>query len=133
VRIEALVVKEIEAEERARVELALRPRARHEAERCARTLSVLTQTLQTLQRLRAGEGGCADDDKPADMDALRENLARRINAFIESRVGKERMMLNEQFAGLSDDELKELAEVGRERGMPALLRAPEEEQPDAAG
>ena len=92
-RLEALVVKELEAEEVMRAELALRPRTRHDAERCARTLSVLTQTMQTLQRMR-GEGGGAGnsndyDDMPEDMDAFREALARRIDLFVESRMGKE--------------------------------------------
>ena len=92
-RLEALVVKELEAEEAMRAELALRPRTRHDAERCARTLSVLTQTLQTLQRMRTGgegAGNSADyDDMPEDMDAFRNELARRINLFVESRMGKE--------------------------------------------
>ena len=88
-RLEALVTKEIEAEEAARAELALRPRSRHDAERCARTLSVLTQTLQTLQRMRAGGGGESNsvpyDDMPEDLDAFRNELARRIDALMESR------------------------------------------------
>lgn len=88
-RLEALVVKELEAEEAARAELALRPRSRHEAERCARTLSVLTQTLHTLQRMRAGGGAAGNsddyDDIPEDMDAFRNELARRIRLFVESR------------------------------------------------
>lgn len=88
-RLEALVTKEIEAEEAARAELALRPRSRHDAERCARTLSVLTQTLQTLQRMRTGEGGKSNsvpyDDMPEDMDAFRRELARRIRIFVEGR------------------------------------------------
>ena len=88
-RLEALVVKELEAEETARAELVLRPRTRHDAERCARTLSVLTQTLQTLQRMRAGGTGGGNsvdyDDMPEDMDAFRNELARRIRLFVESR------------------------------------------------
>ncbi|MBI2713498.1 MAG: hypothetical protein HYX37_03460 [Rhizobiales bacterium] len=93
-RLEALVVKELEAEEAMRAELALRPRTRHDAERCARTLSVLTQTLQTLQRMRAGGGESNSvpyDDMPEDMDAFREALAQRIDTFVESRMGKEWM------------------------------------------
>jgi hypothetical protein len=129
-RLEALVVKELEAEEAARAELATRPRARHEAERCARTLSVLTQTLKTLQGMHTngGTGGYAYDDMPQDMDAFRNNLARRIEAFMESRLGPERMALDRQMSALTDDELKELAQVGRERGMEALLRPAVEEE-----
>lgn len=129
-RLEALVVKELEAEEAMRAELNTRPRARHEAERCARTLSVLTQTLKTLQGMRAGgAGGYAfDDDMPADMDAFREDLARRIRAFVESRLGPERVALERQMEALTDDELSELVQLGRERGIQALLRPPVEEE-----
>lgn len=88
-RLEALVVKELEAEEAMRAELALRPRTRHDAERCARTLSVLTQTLQTLLKMRTGGAGESNsvpyDDMPEDMDAFRHELARRIRIFVESR------------------------------------------------
>lgn len=94
-RLEALVVKELEAEEAMRAELALRPRSRHDAERCARTLSVLTQTLQTLQRMRADGGAARNsddyDDIPEDMDAFRNDLARRIDLFVESRREEEGM------------------------------------------
>ncbi len=130
-RLEALVVKELEAEEAARAELGARPRARHEAERCARTLSVLTQTLKTLQGMREGAnaGGAAfDDDMPEDMDAIRHDLARRIEAFLESRVGRERMDMDNQMEALTDDELRELIQVGRERGMQGLLRPPPDER-----
>ncbi len=51
---------------------------------------------------------------------------------MESRLGKERMALNRQFAKLTDDELKELAAAGRERGMQALLQPPPGEADDAA-
>ncbi len=93
-RIEALVMKEIAAEEAARAVLRGRPRGRGEARDVARNLSTLTQTLQTLRRMGAGEkktdGPCADcpyydDDMPEDIDARREALARRIEAFFESR------------------------------------------------
>lgn len=88
-RLEALVVKEIAAEEAMRAELETRPRARGESERCARTLSVLTQTLHVLQRLRGGrpsEGEPNDyDDMPRDLDEFRRALARRIEAFVASR------------------------------------------------
>jgi transposase-like protein len=92
-RLEALVVKEIAAEEATRAELETRPRARGESERCARTLSILTQTLHTLQRLPGGQGSgtrvCdCDDDMPEDMDAFRDELARRIDAFVASRTGE---------------------------------------------
>lgn len=119
-RLEALVLKNLEAEEAARAELSVRPRARHEAERCARTLSVLTQTLKTLQGMCAGVnagGHPIDDPVPEDIDAFREELARRIEGFVASRVGPERMALDRQTARLTDDELRELVRVGRGRGM----------------
>jgi hypothetical protein len=60
-----------------------------DAERRARTLATLTQTLHALQRLRDGtEPGAEahyDDDMPVDMDAFRLDLARRIDAFMKSR------------------------------------------------
>ena len=91
-RLEALVEKEIAAEEAARAELGIRPRSRNEAERCARTLSVLTQTLQTLRKL-GGEGGGKStyeyDDMPEDLDAFRNEFARRIRAFFASRRGED--------------------------------------------
>ena len=58
------------------------------------------------------------------MDAFREELARRIRAFVAAEIGRERMALNEQMSGLTDAEMKELVEVGRERGMQALLQPP---------
>jgi len=123
-------VKELEAEEAARAALGTRPRPRYEAERCARTLSVLTQTLERLQRLHAKSGGGKDGDDdpvPEDIDEFREALARRINAFVESEIGTERMALDDQIRTLTDQELKRLIELGRERGMQALLQPPKEQ------
>jgi hypothetical protein len=88
-RLEALVLKEIEAEEQGRAARPGRRSAADAADRRARTLSTLTQTLHTLQRLRAGDspdhGPIACECTPEDMDAFREDLARRINAFMASR------------------------------------------------
>lgn len=58
-----------------------------DAERRARTLATLTQTLYSLQRLRDGTASAAEDhyDLPVDADAFRDELARRIDAFIKSR------------------------------------------------
>jgi hypothetical protein len=92
-RIEKLVVKEIEIEEAARAQLALKPRVASASERSARTLATLTQTLHALQRLRAGamphQESLYDDDMPEDIDAFRNELARRIDAFVASRMGEE--------------------------------------------
>ena len=125
-RIERLVQQELDAEEAVRTRLGRLPRPPADAERVARTLATLTQTLHALQRLRCGVGAQSAandyDDMPEDIDEFRINLAHRIDLFMESRLGKERMALDRQFAELTDDELKELAAVGRERGMQALLR-----------
>jgi len=66
-----------------------------DAERTARTLASLSETLIKVQRLRrpdAPGGRCAHcaayDDLPHDMDAFRVELARRIDAFIASRTGE---------------------------------------------
>jgi hypothetical protein len=92
-RIERLIEQELAAQEATRASLGSLARAPTEAERCARTLSTLTQTLQTLMRLRAGnapEQGTDDDaDLPADADECRNELARRIEAFLESREADE--------------------------------------------
>jgi hypothetical protein len=69
------------------------PEAPLGAGRTARTLALLTQTYQHIQRLRAGErlgarphGGIDDDDDmPADIEEFRFELARRIEAFVASR------------------------------------------------
>lgn len=133
-RLEALVARNLAAEEAVFAELSVRPRARYEAERCARTLSVLAQTLKTLQGMRAGasRGRSTLDEEPDNIDAFREEFARRIRGFIENRIGSERVALDRQVARLSDDELRELVQAGRERGMEALLRPPEEEENERA-
>jgi hypothetical protein len=58
----------------------------------ARAISVLTEAFNRLQRLRADLSGPIHDDTantfsdmPADLDAFRDELARRIDAFIASR------------------------------------------------
>ena len=88
-RIEALVIKEIEAEEAARVQLIGKRRMVGAAERSARTLATLTQTLHALQRMRAGSPPeqeiSSDDDMPANIDEFRRDLASRIDAFVASR------------------------------------------------
>jgi hypothetical protein len=125
-RLQALVEKEIAAEEATRAALGIRPRSRNEAERCARTIVKLTHALQTIQKLRAADRADADDydEMPEDIDELRMALARRIEGFVAGRIGRPRMQLNQQLAGLTDDELRELIQVGRERGMQALLQPP---------
>jgi len=124
-RLETLLMQEIAAEEAARAELGELPRLRAEADGCTRRLAILTQTLKTLRGIVPPTKD--DDPVPRDMDAFRNELARRINGLVLSRIGPERMALNDQFARLTTDELKELAEVGRERGMKPLLQPLQED------
>lgn len=86
-RLERLVEKEITAEEAVRARLGPLPRNAADAERTARILSTLTQTLHALQRLRGGFAADtpADDDIPRDINEFRRELARRIEAFLASR------------------------------------------------
>lgn len=86
-RIQRLVEQELAAEEASRAELGLLPRGPGDAERCARTLAILTRTLHELARLRGGaatQGSRHDDDIPADIDEFGNELARRIVACLES-------------------------------------------------
>ena len=92
-RLARLVQRELAAEEAMRAQFGALARPPAEAERCARTLATLTQTLHALQRLRCGllpdTGADADDDFPRDLDEFRLELARRIEAFMESRADDE--------------------------------------------
>lgn len=86
-RIYRAVVEELTAVEAMRAQLRRHPQSAVEAERTARTLSSLTEIFQKLKRLQitASRTGPDDDDMPADIDEFRRNLARRIDAFVESR------------------------------------------------
>jgi hypothetical protein len=86
-RLEQAVVRELRKVERRRNDAGgVRPA---EAERVARTLSTLTQTLAKVRALRDGGADGDDhdrsDDMPADLDDFRRELARRIDAFVASR------------------------------------------------
>jgi hypothetical protein len=88
-RVQRLVERELAAEEATRAALGSLARTPTEAERCARTVASMTRTLQVLLRLRAGlsseQGSSNVDDYPADIDAFRDEFARRIRAFVASR------------------------------------------------
>jgi hypothetical protein len=88
-RIERAVRAELSVIEDMRARMRHRPQSPLDAERTARTLSSLTATLFKLQRLRCGlpEETAYDDDMPADIDAFRDALARRIRAFFAARRG----------------------------------------------
>ena len=86
-RLEAALEKELRKVESLRGEFG-RPEQRSiEAERIARTLATLTETLFKVRRLRQPGGSQAnnDDDLPSDADGFRLALAHRIEAFVCSR------------------------------------------------
>jgi transposase-like protein len=88
-RIERALLNELATVEAMRESLDTEPLRPIDAERTARTLSILTETLTKLRRHRlaaaAQAGAGHDDDLPADIDAFRDDLARRIEAFVASR------------------------------------------------
>jgi hypothetical protein len=84
--LEAAVRAELAIVKAMRAQMRHRPQSPLDAERTARTLSNLTATLYKLQRMRCGIAEAdIDDDIPADIDAFRERLARKIEIFLESR------------------------------------------------
>jgi hypothetical protein len=86
-RLYRAVREELAAVESLRARLKSEPQGTQDAERTARTLSSLTETLQKLQRLTCAvpNTGSQDDDLPADIDEFRRELARRIEAFVATR------------------------------------------------
>lgn len=90
-RLELAVEKELRTVEIMRATLGAEPQPSADAERTARTLALLTQTLARLKRLRAGAtlletvAAQADADLPADLDAFRVALALRIEKFVRAR------------------------------------------------
>jgi hypothetical protein len=85
-RLRRAVINELTAVETLRDRLKNEPQSRIAAERTARTLSILTHTLQKLQRLQcAVPANGPDYDMPADIDAFRDELARRIDEMVASR------------------------------------------------
>ena len=85
-RVRRAVINELTAIETLRDRLKNEPQSRIAAERTARTLSILTHTLQKLQRLQcAVPANGPDYDMPADIDAFRDELARQIEEFVASR------------------------------------------------
>jgi hypothetical protein len=91
-RLEAAVREELARVETMRASLGSEPQRPVDAERTARTLSVLTETMAKLRRLRLGSAPQSgsienDNDYPADIDAFRREFARRLEAFVASRTG----------------------------------------------
>jgi hypothetical protein len=86
-RLEAALEKELRKVESLRGESGPRGKRSVEAERIARTLATLTETLFKVRRLRepGNISGSNDDDLPSDADGFRLALAHRIEAFVRSR------------------------------------------------
>jgi hypothetical protein len=87
-RLEAAVEEELRKVESLRGESAPRGKRSAEAERIARTLATLTETLFKVRRLRepGNISGSNDDDLPSDADGFRLALAHRIEVFVRSRI-----------------------------------------------
>jgi hypothetical protein len=81
------VLDEITAVEALRAQLKRKPHSALDGERTARTLSNLTEIVNKLERMQCGnfQSGQDDDDLPRDIDEFRNELARRIEALVESR------------------------------------------------
>jgi hypothetical protein len=87
-RLEAALENELRKVESLRGEFGPRVKRSAEAERVARTLATLTETLFKVRRLRQPGGSQAtdDDDLPSDIDGFRRALAHRIDVFVHSRI-----------------------------------------------
>ena len=87
-RVQRLVEQELAAEEATRAALGSLARTPTELERCARTVASMTRTLHVLLRMGASaapEQAPFNHDLPEDADEIRNELARRIEAFLASR------------------------------------------------
>lgn len=87
-RLLRLVSDEIGVYENLRATLKNEPQPQREALKTAHNIASLTSTLDELHRMRAANSEPLrydDDDFPADIDAFRDELARRIDAFVASR------------------------------------------------
>lgn len=107
-RMEALVLNEIAAAEAARAQITDKRQLAKVSDRTARTLATLTQTLRTLHQMRTGKPlepeMIDDDDMPTDIDEFRRDLARRIDAFVASRIDAGDAFGNPAPAPLAADE-----------------------------
>jgi len=92
-RLQGAVARVLPAIETIIARLSAGPLAPREMEQTARALGVLTRTLRELNALLAQHPPRAvndyDDDMPEDIDAFRDELARRIEAFCASREAEE--------------------------------------------
>jgi hypothetical protein len=90
-RLQSAVARVLPAIEATLGKLAAGPMPPREMERAARTLTSLIRTLRELNELLAQQQPqtAANDDYPEDIDAFRNELARRIHAFVDSRTTDE--------------------------------------------
>jgi hypothetical protein len=93
-RLQGAVARVLPAIEATIARLAGGSHHPRDMEQAGRTLGALTRTLRELNALLAQHNARLDaadpyDDMPEDIDAFRENLARRIEAFMESRTDEE--------------------------------------------
>lgn len=89
-----LVSQEIGVYKNLRAVLRNEPQPERAALKTAHILASLTSTLDDLRRMRAANKEPVqyvpdDDDIPADIDAFRDELARQIEPFMESRTDEE--------------------------------------------
>jgi hypothetical protein len=89
-RLQGAVARVLPAIEATVAKLASEPMPLREMERAVRTLTSLTRTLRELNELLGQQQPVAarHDDYPQDIDAFRNEFARRLNAFVESRTAK---------------------------------------------
>jgi hypothetical protein len=84
-RLRRAVLDELTVVESLRDRLKNEPQSQVAAERTARTLSILTDTVQKLQRLQYAVPASGPlYDIPADIDEFRNELARRIDEMVAS-------------------------------------------------
>ncbi len=90
--LQSAVARVLPAIEATLAKLAAGPQAPREMEQTARALGTLTRTLRELNALLAqhqARSAYDDDDMPEDIDAFRDELARKIDAFVASRADEE--------------------------------------------
>lgn len=92
-RLRGAVARVLPAIEATIARLAAGAHHPREMEQAGRALSALTRTLRELNTLLSQHNTRAadpyDDDIPEDIDAFRDALARRIDAFVASRMQEE--------------------------------------------
>lgn len=88
-RLQSAVARVLPAIEATIARLAAGSHHPREMEQAGRVLSALTRTLRELNALLSQHNTQALGayDMPEDIDAFRDNLARRIRAFMEARSG----------------------------------------------